>query len=311
MQPMFSNGLCRVDLNGPTMGTRWHVQVWTAKGFDPAPLQAALQKAVNRVDAQMSLWSPHSDLCALNSTAIGTWLDMPTEIRRVLTRAIEVEAASGGAFDIAVGQAVAAWGFGPKAADPVKVSALLQTRNRPKSRHALEIDGTKVRRVADVQFDLNGIAKGFGVDRLIEVAADHEITALTAGIDGDLRCVGTRPDGSLWPIAIEQPDYNTRAVHSMMELSGTAIATSGDYRHWVDVGTARYSHTMNPDLNAPLMHSPASVTVLAPDCMTADAWATALMVLDRTVGPALARAHGIQAMYLDREARTPTQTETV
>ncbi len=289
----------RVDLNGETMGTRWHAQFWASASMDIEAMKAAMQAAVDRVDVQMSLWKPDSDLCRLNHAPVGEWVDVGPEMMRVLRAATDISRMSGGAFDIAVGAAVRAWGFGPEAADTDKIAALLAEAREPSE--TLELQDGQARRLADVSFDLNGIAKGFGTDRLIEVALEHGITALTAGIDGDLRTVGTRSDGSLWPIAIEQPDYDRRAVHSMMELSDCAIATSGDYRHWLTVGTQRLSHTMNPRLQAPLVNSPASVTVLAPDCMTADAWATALMVLGRDAGTAVAKRYGIQAMFLERE----------
>lgn len=290
----------RVDLNGETMGTRWHAQFWAGADTDVEAIRSAMQAAVDSVDAQMSLWKPDSDLCRLNHAPIGVWVDIGPEMMRVLRAAMDIGRMSGGAFDIAIGDAVRAWGFGPDKPDTDKIAELLSADSQ--HGETLELHDGKARRLADVSFDLNGIAKGFGTDRLIEVALDHGITALTAGIDGDLRTVGTRPDGTLWPIAIERPDYDRRAVHSMMELSDCAIATSGDYRHWLTVGTQRLSHTMNPRLQAPLVNSPASVTVLAPDCMTADAWATALMVLGREAGTAVARRYGIQAMFLEREA---------
>lgn len=289
----------RVDLNGETMGTRWHAQFWAGADTDIEAIRFAMQQAVDRVDAQMSLWKPESDLCRLNRAPVGEWVDVGPEMMRVLRAATDISRMSGGAFDIAVGDAVRAWGFGPEAADTDKIAALLAEAREPSE--TLELQDGQARRLADVSFDLNGIAKGFGTDRLIEVALEHGVTALTAGIDGDLRTAGTRPDGSLWPIAIERPDYDRRAIHSIMELSDCAIATSGDYRHWLTVGTQRLSHTMNPRLQAPLVNSPASVTVLAPDCMTADAWATALMVLGRDAGTAVAKRYGIQAMFLERE----------
>lgn len=300
--PSTSSELSRVDLNGETMGTRWHAQFWLPKAAPTAQIKAAMQQAVDALDAQMSLWKSDSVLNKLNRSKIGTWIDIPPEMMRVLVKSLEIEELSGGAFDISVGQAVSAWGFGPADMDLAEVQALLTDGGKPSAREALEIDQRlgRARRTQDVQFDLNGIAKGFGTDRIIEVAALFGITDLTAGIDGDLRCVGRRPDGTLWPIAIENPDYDTRSAHSLVELTDCAIATSGDYRHWITVGDKRLSHTMNPKLQAPLANSPASVSVLAPDCMTSDAWATALMVLGREAGTAVARSHGIQAMFLER-----------
>ncbi len=286
----------RSDLNGATMGTRWHLAFY---GAVPPGLPDALQQAVDRIDAQMSLWKPDSDICRLNAAEVGAWVPIGPEIETVLRRALEIGQQTGWASGIAVGASVRAWGFGPQEANPDQMVALMSQPHIPAG-EALDLDHGRARRMAPVQFDLNGIAKGFGVDRLVEVAQSFGIGAMVAELDGDLRVIGTRPDGTLWPVMVEAPDYDRRSGHSMLELSDVAVATSGDYRHWVTVGDRRLSHTMNPKLHAPLADSPASVTVLAPDGMTADAWATALMVLGVETGRHIARANGIQAMFLER-----------
>jgi thiamine biosynthesis lipoprotein len=254
----------------------------------------------------MSLWKPDSALNRLNAAAPDDWVSLPKETLRVLQTALDIGQQSGGAFDISVADAVCAWGFGPEKADSQRITDLLQAPSRKRAHDLLELDlaNRRARKHAPARFDLGGIAKGFGTDRLIETARTLGVINLTAGIDGDLRCMGTRPDGSLWPVAIEAPDHDRRAVHSMMELSDTAIATSGDYRHYITLNGRSLSHTMNPVTGGPLLTSPASVTVLHESCMQADAWATALMVLGETTGRQIARARGIQAMFLTREIET-------
>ncbi|HRO16519.1 MAG TPA: FAD:protein FMN transferase, partial [Paracoccus sp. (in: a-proteobacteria)] len=101
----------RHALNGPTMGTRWSALFHAAAGFDPAPVRGALQAAVDRVDAQMSNWKPDSDLMRLNRAAPRAWVELPDGLMAVLQSALAIGRASGGAFDIGVGDAVAAWGF--------------------------------------------------------------------------------------------------------------------------------------------------------------------------------------------------------
>ena len=91
-----------------------------------------------------------------------------------------------------------------------------------------------------------------------------------------------------------------RAAHGVIELIDMAVATSGDYRHWVQVGDARLSHTMDGRRGAPVHNAVASVTVLGPDCMSADAWATALLVAGPEQGLALASRLGLEALFLLR-----------
>lgn len=167
----------------------------------------------------------------------------------------------------------------------------------------LEVDVARgrARRLADVAFDLCGIAKGFGVDELARVLDRHDIGAWLVGIDGELRARGCKPDGSPWAIALEAPDYGRRGAMGAIDLVDAAVATSGDYRHWADFGGERLSHTMDPRAGAPLRGDIASVTVVAPTCTDADAYATALMVLGAQAGCAHAERHGLDALFVVRD----------
>ncbi|AIO99818.1 FAD:protein FMN transferase [Burkholderia pseudomallei] len=167
----------------------------------------------------------------------------------------------------------------------------------------LEVDVARgrARRLADVAFDLCGIAKGFGVDELARVLDRHGIGAWLVGIDGELRARGCKPDGSPWAIALEAPDYGRRGAMGAIDLVDAAVATSGDYRHWADFGGERLSHTMDPRAGAPLRGDIASVTVVAPTCTDADAYATALMVLGAQAGRAHAERHGLDALFVVRD----------
>ncbi len=300
-RPWADAGLVRHALNGPVMGTRWSALVHLPPGTDPGPLRAALQAAVDTVDAQMSVWKPDSDLMRLNRAPVTP----PTCWRRwwtVLGLGLAIGQASGGAFDIAQGEAVGAWGFGPDAADPDRIrAALAAPRRAPGATLELDRADRRARRLAPVALDLNGIAKGYGTDRLAETLRGFGLEAGLVGIDGEMRALGTRPDGAGWAIAIEAPDPARRAPLAVLALADAAVATSGDYRHWVEVGGRRLSHTMDPARGAPLADPPASVSVVARTCAEADAWATALMVLGPGPGAALARRIGLDALFLLRD----------
>jgi thiamine biosynthesis lipoprotein len=289
----------RHALNGPTMGTRWSALFFTPPGFDPAPLRAAFQSAVEEVDTQMSTWNPGSDLMGLNAAPVGVWVTVPQQLAAVLHLGVAIGRASGGAFDIGMGDAVTAWGFGPAAADPARIRSAMAAPRVP-AHEALELDGLRVHKRAPVALDLNGIAKGYGVDRLAETLLACGLDAGLVGIDGEMRALGLRPDGGAWIVAVEAPDRDRRAPHSVLVLQDAAVATSGDYRHWVEVQGRRLSHTMDPARGTPLAASPASVTVVARTCAEADAWATALMVLGPDRGAALAGERGLDALFLLR-----------
>lgn len=247
----------------------------------------------------MSTWKRDSDLMRLNAAPVGDWTAVPERLRAVLHLGLEIGRASGGAFDIGMGDAVMAWGFGPEAAATEDIRAAMAAARCP-AHEALEFDGDHVRKSARIVLDLNGIAKGYGVDRLAETLLDHGIGNALIGIDGELRAAGLRPSQEAWTIAIEAPDDERRMPHSILALEDAAVATSGDYRHWIEVQGRRLSHTMDPTRGAPLIASPASVTVVARTCAEADAWATALMVLGPNRGAALARRTGLDALFLLR-----------
>jgi thiamine biosynthesis lipoprotein len=114
--------------------------------------------------------------------------------------------------------------------------------------------------------------------------------------------VGSQASGAPWAVALERPEAGRRAVRGVIELQDLAVATSGDYRRYLQVGDARLAHTMDARRAAPVNNSVASVTVLASNCMHADGWATALLVAGPGDGLALAQRMGLDALFLLRRA---------
>jgi len=296
-----STDLSRIKLSGPTMGTNWQVELGVLAGTDTAALESALAGAVALVDAQMSTWKPDSDLMRLNAAGVGEWVTIPPELMQVLHCGLDIGRASDGAFDIGLGDLVRAWGFNAQAPDEMAIRAALGQPRKP-AHERLELDQTnlRVRKVAPLVLDLSGIAKGYGVDRMMQVCEDFAIPSALVALDGELRAKGVQPTGKPWAVAIERPDHADRQPLSMLELHNGAVATSGDYRHWVTMGKTRLSHTMDRQKGGPVQPGIASVTVVAPDCMHADALATAILVLGVKNGNAFARKQGVDCWILER-----------
>ncbi len=225
------------------------------------------------------------------------WVGVPDALAHVLEAGVQVGRESHGSFDMGVGHLVDAWGFGPAPRTPAP-----QGHYRAAG-EALEIDRARgrVRKRWPLALDLSGIAKGFGVDRLAHCLDGWGIEHYLVGIDGEMRARGAKPGGAAWAVAIERPSYGVREVAGVMELHDMAIATSGDYRHWRDVDGKRYAHTMDPARQRPVANRVAAVTVLAPTCMLADAWATALLVMGEHDGVALAKERGMDALFVLRD----------
>lgn len=303
-----SSELQRHSLNGETMGTRYSAVFFAPAGIDLDAISAALFAAVDRVDRQMSTWKPDSDLNRLNAAPLQQWHSVPAELLAVLEAAVSVGRASGGAFDIGVGALVNAWGFGAANPQPdaQQIRALGQRPHRPAS-EVLDIDlaQQRVRKQAALALDLSGIAKGYGVDALARCLDAFGITRYLVGIDGEMRAKGSKPDAQAWTVAIEKPVRHLREVMGVLELTDAAIATSGDYRHWFEVAGQHYAHTMHPVRGRPLDERDnrlASVTVVMPSCMLADAWATALLVMGAPAATQLAQQQGMTALLVLRNS---------
>lgn len=291
---------CRYRLNGTTMGTRYSAEFYAPLGRNVAALQTKLQHAVDRVDAQMSPWISNSALNRLNRAADGEWISVPEEMFAVLCKGLEIGELSDGAFDLNVGDLVNLWGFGPGGNDD-------ERHDKPNHSYpahlAIDVDANThmIRKRAHLSLDLCGIAKGFGVDELARALERENIQDYLVSIDGELRVNGEKSNSEPWTLSIERPDLHRR--DTLIAFNGTdiALATSGDYRQRRFMNGSFVSHTMDSRADTPVENDIASVTVAAPNCMSADAWATALMVKGLEAGIALANEHQLDAVFVQRK----------
>jgi thiamine biosynthesis lipoprotein len=300
----------RIRLNGPSMGTRWSVTLDADDSLDVDALHHDLAAAVDQVDQQMSPWKPDSDLMRVNRAPLHAWVALPAQMLEVLACALEVQRLSAGAFDPCVGGLVNAWGFGAQGDAPDAQAKRIARSSQPPAAHAcFELDSSagRVRKLAPVQLDLCGIAKGYAVDRMAHVLQEHGVRHALAALDGELRAVGARSSGVPWSVGLESPEFERRAARGVIELEDLAVATSGDYRRYVELGGARIAHTMDPRRWAPVNNGVASVTVLAPSCMQADAWSTALLVAGPGEGLAMAQRMGMDVLFLLRRGASLTE----
>lgn len=282
-------------LSGETMGTRWSLNAVSP----PEGTGKVVQAALDGVVAQMSQWEPKSDISRFNRHAPGLWQSVPPEFARVLKAALEVAKLSGGAFDPAIGGAVDLWGFGPapapqNAPDPQATSAAIGG--------GIEFDGPglRARRSGPAQLDFSGIAKGFAADLAAEHLLASGVAHFLLEVGGELRGHGVKPDGQPWWVDIERPPGSAIAP-LRVALHELSVATSGDYRRWLDAGGARYAHTLDPRSGRPIANGVCSVTVLHRSGMLADAWATALAVLGPAEGIALADAQSLAVQMIAGE----------
>ncbi len=287
------------ELAGETMGTTWSVRF--VRDHVPAGLAAGIRQVLARVVAQMSTWEPDSDLSRFNTAPAGTWHPLPIDLFTVMARALETADESGGAFDPTIGPVVNLWGFGPDPGhgEPPAPGRIAEALGRCGWRR-LELDraARRARQPGGLYVDLSGIAKGYAVDLLARHMRDTGIVSYLVEIGGELRGHGVKPDGSPWWTALETPAGT--ASETIVALHGLSAATSGDYRKFFMEGAARYCHTIDPRTGWPVTADVASVTVLHPECMRADALATVLGVLGVEDGLAYAATRRIAARFLTR-----------
>ncbi len=301
MQAVTMTDLERYVINVPTMGTCYSAIVCGSTSLDIENLERQLERVVSLVDGQMSTWKPHSDLMRLNRAPLEHWVTIPVQLFEVLEAALEIQRLSNGAFDISVGDAVNAWGFGAQGPEldlkTIKEQGQISAPVIQEPAFELDADGYLARRLLPRQLDLSGIAKGYAVDLMAEIVEQFGIQHYLVSIDGELRTAGCREDGAPWCIAVEIPDPSRRAAGEYLEICDIAVATSGSYRHQRQIGNLIVSHTMDGRSLKPALTGTSSVTVFCKSCMQADAWATALMVLGPSEGGRLAQELGLEAKF--------------
>ena len=293
------------SLEGATMGTYYRIN-GRCPAVDVEQIQTSVERELDLVNGQMSTYLPNSELSRFNRAHEAAWMDVSAELVEVVDAAVEISELSQGAFDVTVGPLIDLWGFGPDGtiSEPPTDEAVAAARQRVGYRH-LETrhspPGLVKRRMLTV--DLSAIAKGQGVDRLGRVLGDLGCTDFLVDIGGEVAGRGVSASGRTWRIGIEVPDpEHYGAVQRVIALDGVSVATSGDYRNFMDLDGKRYSHTIDPRTGRPVEHRLASVSVVHPSAMWADGLATALNVLGPEAGFELAEREGLAALFLIRRA---------
>lgn len=263
----------------PTMGTTAHITLsGPVHKKRLKQIQFAIDAALEDVNRQMSTWQDDTEISEFNRAKTAA-VPVSPDFAAVVRRALDWSAATDGAFDPTVKPLVDHWGFGPQANSqtPEKILQFTGWKKLHVKNHALSKDDPRL------QLDLSAIAKGYGVDRVADVIRNHGFRNFLVEIGGELVAEGTNPSGEHWRVGIESPEPDRafgERLFRVAELSGKAMATSGDYRRFRtrEDGT-RYSHIINPKTGRPAETDIAAVSVLADSCMNADAVATALFVM--------------------------------
>lgn len=270
------------ELSGPAQGTSYHFSWWgeTADSIS----QSGIDSILNHVNESLSTYQNPSIINIFNEGDL-IQTDDPYFIFMV-SRSRELSEITDGNFDPTVMPVVKAWGFGPDNALIPKVDnldSLLTFVGINQIQEQPQADGritfSKSRR--EVQLDFNAIAQGYTVDLIAEYFENNGINNYLIELGGEALAKGENAKGRAWTLGIEKPVdlAGISELAALVNVSGVAIATSGNYRKFYEKDGVRYSHTIDPATGRPVTHSLLSVTVIAEDCATADAMATAFMVM--------------------------------
>lgn len=297
-----------LKFSGETMGTTYNViAVDKTADLSSDALKGEIDAALATVNARMSNWDPTSEISRFNTADTTDPVEISPELATVMTAASEIHDKSLGLFDVTLGPLIEIWGFGARTPDsPVPSDAAIAAAMEVVGQNkilTLTTSPTALRKsLPETSVYLAAIAKGYGVDRLATVLQAAGITDYMVEIGGDLVTSGRNPSGENWRIGIERPDAASQTVEEIVDLSNLGMATSGDYRNYFEQDGIRYSHIIDAGTGRPITHGTASVTVLAPNAMMADGWATALLVLGQERGLAIAEKEGLAVLFIARKA---------
>lgn len=255
-------------------------------------LHSDIKAALMEVDNALSPYNPNSIITRINHNEDTT---LNTFFTDVFYMAQKVSSETEGAFDITVAPLVNAWGFGFKNSvniDTQTIDSLRQFIGYQKVR----IENGKVIKEDDrLMLDCSSIAKGYGVDRVAQTLVQKGIGNYMVDIGGEVFVKGKNPKMKNWRIGINKPIEDSLSVNqelqTILEITDAAMATSGNYRKFYYKDGKRYAHTIDPRIGYPIQHNILSATVIAKDCTTADAYATAFMVMGLEKAKAFCEQH--------------------
>ncbi len=266
-----------ISFGGFTQGTTYSI---TYQSNDTINYKKEIEHLLADFDTSLSTYNPHSVITKINvneSKHIDKYLSV------VLKKSKEIYDITNGAFDITVAPLVNAWGFGFKNKEEItnaKIDSILEFVGF----NLVKFENNELsKNDPRIMLDMNAIAQGYSVDIVADFLEHKGITNYLVEIGGEVKTKGVNSKGKDWKIGIDKPIDNNNVpgenLQAIIKLTNQSLATSGNYRKFYERNGIKYSHTINPKTGYPVTHSLLSTTVIANDCMTADAYATAFMVM--------------------------------
>ncbi len=280
---------------GVVFGTTYHI---TYNSPDGKPLSDQIQNALGSIDNSLSMFNPNSTISKINNNE-PTGID--PNFMRVWQAATDISRKTNGAFDITVAPLVNLWGFGltnRTAVTPEQVDSIRQFVGWEK----ITIDTTYHKQLPYIKLDAGAIAKGYACDVVADTLRHYGCTDLCVEIGGEIHTYGNNSTGKPWRIGINKPIEDSLSIANQIQevvlLTNKSMATSGNYRNFYTHEGRKISHTIDPRTGSPVAHTLLSATIIADDCITADAWATACMVVGLDEAKRLIEENNLEAYLI-------------
>ena len=294
-------------LTGETMGTTYQIHFQQPWLLGTNSIEADIKSLLLTVNEQLSTWDDASWISSFNRSSAGIELSVPSHAWEVLTCSLEVAKASSGALDPTSFPLIQAWGFGPgriehsEVPSPTTVQALKQLCSYQNI--TLHASDRKIPKTFDgVQIDCSALAKGYAIDQIAAILEDKNLSHFSIEIGGEVRTCGKDPNEERWQVGLEVPNGFSGQV-PVLELANQSVATSGRSQVYKMIGDRVYTHIIDPQTGYPITadHPYFSTSVTAPNCMLADALATACYILGPEKSKVLLeRFPGCSILYLPK-----------
>ena len=283
------------SINGLVFGTIYNITYQ----YD-GDLKSEIEAELKRFDGSLS---PFNDTSIISRINRNEEIVTDSFFQTCFNRSMEISEETNGAFDITIAPLANVWGFGFKKGefpDSMKIDSLLQITDY---KNVKLVDGRVVKEDPRIMLSCSAVAKGYSVDVVARLLEKKGIQNYMVDIGGEIVTKGKNSRNGLWRIGINKPIDDSLSVNqeiqTILELSDAGLATSGNYRNFYYKDGKKYAHTIDPRTGYPVQHNILSATVIAEDCMTADALATAFMVMGLEEASAFANAHpAIDAYFI-------------
>lgn len=293
-----------IQLEGTVFGTIYHVNYQGEEDYHDE-----IRETFKSFDASLSMFNPTSVISRFNRNDSTATADH--YFTTMFKKAMIVSEKTGGAFDITVAPLVNLWGFGFQNQDSVTQASIDSIRQFVGYRQVqLDDSGRLIKKDPRIIMDASSIAKGYACDVIAQLLKSHGVKNYMVEIGGEIALNGTNSKGNAWAVGInkptEDPTNTLSEIENVIYLTDGGMATSGNYRNFYYKNGRRYAHTLDPKTGYPVQKDILSSTVIAPDCMTADAYATAFMVLGKEKSLEILAADSTLAAYFIVETSDTT-----